>query len=136
MSEPSAPSTQRPLIHREAHLIHIVRRVLAVGTIVAGTTLTLGIVLLLVRGDGAGDWSRFVPSERERGLGGIVRGARTGDAQSVALLGIVLLVLVPAARVLATLWSFARARAWTFVLSGVIVLAVILAGLAGAASKF
>jgi uncharacterized membrane protein len=60
---------------------------------------------------------------------GIVRGALALNVRSVIQLGLLLLIATPVARVLFSVFAFAKQRDWTYVVITLIVLSLLLYGL-------
>ena len=94
---------------RRRHTI-LTRRIVKVmnaGFVIAVTLILAGIVIGLATGD-------HLPTETDK-LRDILPGALRLDAQNVAELGIIVLLLTPAAYVVAALVTFLRDRDWMFV---------------------
>jgi uncharacterized membrane protein len=108
-------------------------RVLQAGTALAAALVLGGGVLFLARhGHEAPAWDVFrgVPAEW-RSPGGIVAAALAGSGRALVQLGVLALVATPVARVALSVGAFALARDRRFVAVGLVVLATLLAGLAG-----
>jgi uncharacterized membrane protein len=108
-------------------------RLLQVGTTVAALLVFAGAFLYLARhGRALPDWSSFrsVPDDL-RSPAGIVLLALAGDDRGLVALGMLVLVATPVARVALSVVAFALLRDRKFVVIASIVLAGLLASLAG-----
>ncbi len=117
---------------KDADVQRAVGNLLRFGVLLAAAVVLAGGVLYLARHGGA------VPDYRVfhgapvglRGLGGIVSSALSGDGRGVIMLGLLLLVATPVARVAFTAVAFAFERDRTYVVVALVVLALLLTGLA------
>lgn len=114
MSRPSEPGNEP---HAAGELATWVSRVLAVGTLLSMAVVLVGVVLILATGHGG-------PSGSD---GGFLAQITAGKPASIVSLGLLLLVLTPAAELVAALVAFARAgeRRYVIVTSLVLVLLAI-----------
>ena len=121
----------KPTAEQTAALQTLVARVLTIGLAVACAVTLLGGVLLLVRHTGpAPDLSVFHPEPAAlRSLPAILRGAAALDPAAVTLVGALLLVATPIARVGLAMVLFAVQRDRLYVVISTILLAVLVISL-------
>ncbi len=112
-----------------------ISHVLRAGVLLAGAVITLGLVLLLVRGAGANDPVSLTALRLQDGRplpvhpGDLIRRALGGQPIAVIQLGVLLLILTPVCRVAMTVWLFVEQRDPVFVAITLVVLAVLVFGL-------
>jgi uncharacterized membrane protein len=112
-----------------------ISHVLRAGVLLAGAVITLGLVLLLVRGAGANDPVSLTALRLQDGRplpvhpGDLIRHALGGQPIAVIQLGVLLLILTPVCRVAMTVWLFVEQRDPVFVAITLVVLAVLVFGL-------
>ena len=109
-------------------------RLLTVATGIAGVVLLVGVVWQVARMPGAARtrYEVFEPAADGRyGLGALVQSVMKLEPHAVMLLGVLLLVLTPMARVVFTLVAFAVRRDWMYVVMTGVVLAVLAYGVFG-----
>lgn len=121
----------KPTAAQTASLQTLISRVLTSGLVVACAVTLLGGALLLAGHSGpAPDLTRFHPEPASlRSLPAIVRGSCSLDGASVTLLGALLLVATPVARVALAMVLFAAQRDRLYVAVSLLLLAVLVAGL-------
>ena len=118
---------------KDADVQQAVGTLLRAGVLLAAAIVVVGAAIYLWRHGGA------VPDYRVcRGepfsldqLGGVVRHAFAGDGRGLLLLGLLVLVATPVARVAFTAVAFAFERDRTYTLVALLVLALLLKSLAG-----
>lgn len=110
---------------------------LRVGVLVAGTIITLGLALLLIRGPGAGEPYTLHDLQARGGtplavsLSAILHGVARLQPTSVIQLGVLALILTPIVRVAMTLVLFAAERDRVFMIITASVLGILVLGLIG-----
>jgi len=120
---PDAPTTPR--------LEAIISRVLRAGVALSVTLLVLGLVVALVQGPladrdpGALDHLLDVDGEGDRTPAAVWDGVRHGQATGLLTAGLLVLVLTPLVRVVASLGHYARARDRTYLAFTVVVLVLL-----------
>jgi uncharacterized membrane protein len=109
----------------------IISRLLLVGVSLAALVVLAGGILFLVRhGHETPQFGTFHGEPAElRTLRGVLAAAQKLDARAVIQLGLGLLVATPVARIVFSLFAFARQRDGTYVVVTGIVLAILLLGL-------
>ena len=118
--------------HISDHAVEqVIGRLLQLGVLVAAGVVFVGGVLLLAHHGGTPvAYSVFhAAPEGLRSILGIWRGAMAGQSDSIAQLGLLLLIATPVARVAFTLVAFVLQRDRTYVVVTAIVLALLLYGL-------
>jgi len=118
----------------------IICYVLRTGVMISGTLMILGLALYLARGPAILlNFSRFEPASSDGGFAynqprAVWRGL-IHDLDPVACMqaGVLILLCTPLARVFVTLILFLRMRDWIYVTAAAIVLAMLLASMAGPA---
>lgn len=112
----------------------IISKLLLVGVSTAAIVVLAGGILFLVRhGHETPHFGEFHGEPAElRTLGGVLAAVRTLEARAVIQLGLGLLIATPVARVVFSLFAFARQRDGMYVVITSIVLAVLLLGLISA----
>jgi uncharacterized membrane protein len=121
MPEPERDSTDQRL---DAALGHLLRA----GVVLAGTVVLLGGVLYLATSwDNRADYGTFhgEPPELCNPVR-IIREALHFNVRALIQLGLLLLIATPVARVVFTVFAFARQRDWTYVVITLIVLTLLL----------
>lgn len=119
--------------HESARVETILGNLLRTGVALAAIVVALGAAVYLgdpgvERADyhtfrgGPGGW---------QGVGGLVRSAAAGQGRAIILLGIVLLIATPVARVVFACGAFVRERDWRYVGITVVVLGVLAYSLLG-----
>ena len=112
-----------------------ISRVLRGGVALAGLLTLAGLVWFVAELPRAGEPQTvaevLAAEAHPTTVGLIVAGIASGRPTALIRLGILVLVLTPAARVALTLGIFARQRDWFFVAVTALVLAVLLLGLTG-----
>lgn len=96
----------------------VVSRVLRIGVAVSATLLVVGLVLATARGqlDGLREaWSAGTVPAVAASPAALADGVAHLRADAVLLLGLVVLVLTPTVRVVASLVAYGRDRDWTYV---------------------
>jgi uncharacterized membrane protein len=105
------------------------------GVLLAAVLILLGLLLLLIGpaqpGEPATVAELIAQQAHATSLSAILDGVATGRPTALIRLGVLVLVLTPATRVLLTLLLFLRDHDWAFVLITSIVLAVLALGLLG-----
>lgn len=105
---------------------------LRIGVTVAASVVLLGGIALLLRPSPATDYRVF---RGEPGIlehaSGIIHEAVRFQPGGVIQFGLLLLIATPVARVIFSVWAFARQRDWLYVCVTLIVLGLLLAGLFG-----
>jgi uncharacterized membrane protein len=121
MSEPQADSTDR-------RLDEALGRLLRDGVILAATVVLIGGAACLIGHAGDPEGHRtFDPQPDELCHPvSVVRAALRGEAKGVIQLGLLLLIATPVARVLFTVFAFAKQRDRTYVVITLVVLALLL----------
>ncbi len=121
MSEPADDSTDR-------RLDEALGRLLQCGVILAATVVLIGAVLQLAgHGGAAEDHHTFDPQPDELCHPfGVARAAFRGEPRGIIQFGLLLLIATPVARVVFTVFAFARQRDWTYVVVTLLVLGLLL----------
>lgn len=111
----------------------IIGRMLQIGVATAAlTVLAGGIAFLLAEGGRPADHERFHGEPPELiSIEGVVRDAIALDSPGVIQLGLLLLIATPIARVVFSIYAFAREHDWLYVALTFIVLGVLLYSLLG-----
>ncbi|HEY0794838.1 MAG TPA: DUF1634 domain-containing protein [Acidisarcina sp.] len=102
---------------------------LRVGVTVSALVVVTGGVLYLLQQRGARpDYTIFRGTAEPLGLtlANVVHGTKAGDGHSVILLGLLLLVMTPVARVLFAVFGFLRERDWMYTAISAGVFAILL----------
>ena len=117
---------------KDADVQRSVGNLLRIGVVIAAAVVLAGGVMYLAGQGGAmPDYRVFHGApEQLRGLGGIVRSALSGSGRGVIMLGLLLLVATPVARVAFTAVAFAFERDRTYVVVALVVLVLLLTSLA------
>ncbi|MFZ4572848.1 MAG: DUF1634 domain-containing protein [Phycisphaerales bacterium] len=98
-------------------------------TVCAAAVLALGVVMMVSRGNPP-QIADFAARERqEDSIARVIGGALRGEPGAVALLGVVMLLAIPAARTLAAGVGFLRAKDRLFAGLAVAIVAALVAGL-------
>jgi uncharacterized membrane protein len=121
MSEPDDDSTDR-------RLDEALGRLLRDGVILAAAVVLLGGALYLIGHAGEAEGHRTFdprPDELCHPVS-VVRAAFRGDAKGIIQLGLLLLIATPVARVLFTVFAFAKQRDRTYVVITLVVLTLLL----------
>ncbi len=124
------PSAKRPTDQR---IESIIAGLLTAGVALAALTVLAGGILYLSRyGSTMPDYRAFrgEPSDL-RTLGGIVADAAAGHSRGITLMGLLILIATPVARVAFSVVAFLRQRDRLYVVVTLIVLAFLLFSLAG-----
>jgi uncharacterized membrane protein len=100
---------------------------LRTGVVLAASVVLAGGVLYLARHgqEPVGNHVFHGEPAQLRSLGGVLEGAVLLEARSIVQLGLLLLIATPVARVVFTVFAFARQRDWTYVLLTLVVVAVL-----------
>jgi uncharacterized membrane protein len=123
MSRPDSEQTDQRLDQALGHLLR------------GGVLLAAAVVLVGGAAHVAGHWNETPPDHRTfKGVQpealthpvGVVREALTPDARGVIQLGLLLLIATPVARVVFTVYAFARRRDTTYVVITLVVLGLLL----------
>src|SRR5215470_7259747 len=111
----------------------ILGNLLRAGVIIASSVVLLGALLYLTRhGTQIHDYQVFRGEPADlRGLQGIFQDARALSGRGIIQLGIVLLLATPVARVLFSVFAFARQRDYTYVFVTLLVLIILLYSMMG-----
>jgi len=111
----------------------ILGNLLRAGVILASSVVLLGAVLYLTRhGTQVHDYQVFRGEPPDlRGLRGILQDARALSGRGIIQLGIVLLLATPVARVMFSVFAFARQRDYTYVFVTLLVLMILLYSMMG-----
>jgi len=106
----------------------VVGNLLRAGVITAAAVVLLGGILYLVQNGTAAPDLHHLPEEPNdlRSPVGIVQDAFARQSRGIIQLGLLLLVLTPVARVVFSIYAFARQQDWTYVVVTGMVLAVLL----------
>ncbi len=109
----------------------VISDLLKFGVIISTVIITLGVVLTLVHPPSSfpSSFQQLVSSNYgapRGGLGGLASGLEAGDAGSVLMLGLIVLLATPVARVAASVVLFAAERDRTYVAITLFVLVVLL----------
>lgn len=106
---------------------------LRTGVLIAAGLVLAGAVIHLVRHGGQqADFSAFrVAHWQAQGIVGLAQAALAGRGEGLALLGLVVLVATPVARVALAAFAFAAERDWIYVLVALLVLGVLAFSLFG-----
>ena len=127
-------SAPRPAVTAEGHdyrVEQIIGRLLQLGVLLAAIVVLTGGILLLVQY--GSEIAAFQVFRGESGalssVTGIISTALRGDSRAIVQLGLLLLIATPVARVALTLVAFAVKRDRLYVVTTLIVLAVLLYGL-------
>jgi uncharacterized membrane protein len=121
MSEPDDDSTDR-------RLDEALGRLLRGGVVLAAAVVLLGGALYLAGHSGDPEGHRTFdprPDELCHPIS-VVRAALHGDSKGIIQLGLLLLIATPVARVLFTVFAFAKQRDWAYVLITLVVLGLLL----------
>ena len=107
----------------------IIGRVLQAGVLAAATLVAVGAVMMLRQSASAPvAWTTFTPGALTS-IRSIAEGIRAMTPASIVMLGILVLIATPIARVLFTLAAFVAARDRLYAALSAIVLAILLVGL-------
>lgn len=111
----------------------ILGNLLRAGVIIASSVVLLGALFYLARhGTQIHDYRVFRGEPPDlRGLRGIFQDAMALSGRGIIQLGIVLLLATPVARVLFSVFAFARQRDYTYVVVTMLVLAILLYSMLG-----
>jgi uncharacterized membrane protein len=114
----------------------IIGQLLITGVLLSALVVALGGFLFLRQHGAAAPHYHLFQGEPEelRSVGSILTGAARLESRAVIQLGLLLLIATPVARVTFTVVAFALERDRTYVVITLIVLAVLLYSLSGAAS--
>lgn len=105
-------------------------RLMTVGTVIAGVVLASGLVMMLVRPGAAIDLKHFAARERTNdSVARILTDAANFEPAAVVLLGVLILLLIPAARTLAACVIFAKERDKLFVTLALLVAGALAIGI-------
>jgi len=112
---------------------HLIAGLLRTGVLLAAAFVLAGAVVHLLRHGGElADFSVFrVAPWQAHGVVGLAREALAGRGQGLALLGLLVLVATPVARVALAAFAFAAERDWAYVLVALVVLGVLAFSLFG-----
>jgi len=104
---------------------------LRAGTLLAALVLLVsGALYFAQHGQGAPDDAAFHGEPAElRSIDGILKSARAGNREAFVMVGLLLLIATPIARVMGCVLAFMAERDWTYVAVSVVVLAGLLFGL-------
>ena len=116
---------------RDEQVELVIGRLLQWGVLAAAIVVVTGGLLLLAQyGHLPANFQQFKGEDSAlRSVGGIIRAALSGDSRAIVQLGLVLLIVTPAARVALTLGAFLVQRDRLYILTTSIVLALLLYGL-------
>jgi uncharacterized membrane protein len=112
----------------EERVERILARLLRIGVSTAAAIVLAGGVLYLVRHGGEQPRVEVFRGEPRalRNVAGILSAAASLQAQGIIQLGVLVLVCTPIARVIFTVFAFARARDYTYVVVALVVLGILL----------
>jgi uncharacterized membrane protein len=119
MSQPDTNGTDRRL---DQSLGELLRAGVAIAAIVV---LFGGVAYVVAAWNAPADHHTFQPDEL-RTPTGIIRAAWERDVRGIIQLGLLLLLATPIARVVFTVFAFARQRDWAYVVITLIVLGLLL----------
>ena len=102
------------------------------GVLIAAAIVLIGGIIFLTRHSQLPDYRTFRSEPAElRTISGIFQLAREGHGRGLIQLGLLLLIATPVARVLFSVFAFARQKDWTYVAVTLIVLALLTYSLLG-----
>jgi uncharacterized membrane protein len=102
------------------------------GVLIAAAIVLIGGIIFLSRHSQLTDYKTFQSEPAElRTISGIFELAREGHGRGLIQLGLLLLIATPVARVLFSVFAFARQKDWTYVAVTLIVLALLTYSLLG-----
>ena len=108
-----------------SHLAASVQRVLRIGILAAALLLAIGLALLIARG-----LPPLAAAPSHVSLEGLPGGLASGQGRAFVLLGVMVLLLTPLARVVLSVATFAREGDRDFTIITVFVLAILITSLA------
>ena len=111
----------------------VIGLLLRAGVVASVVVVSLGGVFYLLRhGAEATHYGAFRGEPEDlRSVAGIVAGAMTGRPRDIVQLGLVMLMATPVARVAFSVFAFAAERDRTYVVVTLVVLAILVASIAG-----
>ena len=109
---------------RDYQMDRIISFVMRGGVLLSAGLLILGALLYFVRVLWGGAPAN--PLEFPRSLGDVFHGIGHGDPLAILALGLIVLLLTPVARVLISIFAFARERDWLYVAITTLVLLILL----------
>ena len=120
VTTPSTDSNGRDAIVRKTDLF--ISNILRGGVLLSAAIIIIGVVMFYVRyAMHVADTHSFPHS-----LGAVISGIAQGDARSVIVLGLLVLLMTPVLRVAVSIVAFAVERDWRYVVITAIVLFVLL----------
>ncbi len=125
LTEPPAPSPPPPAPRR---LENALSRMLILGIGFSASVIGVGVIGVLAAssGDRRVDYSRFVPPDgSNNALRGVVEGVTHANFTAILMLGVLLVIATPVARVVLSLAAFAMEKDRLYVLITGIVLAIL-----------
>ncbi len=120
----------------DARVEAIIGSLLRIGVVAAGVVVSIGGLLYLAHfGFSRPDFHTFRGEPAQlRGIAGILSAALHGDGRGLIQLGLLMLIATPVARVVFSVYAFARAREMKFVLFALAVLGLLGYSLLGSPS--
>jgi uncharacterized membrane protein len=109
---------------RDYEMDRIISYVLRGGVLLSAGLLILGAILYTISALRSG--SPAFPSTYPHSLSDVFRGLVRGDPLAILALGLIVLLLTPVARVLISIFAFARERDWLYVGITTLVLLILL----------
>src|SRR5580700_5717072 len=105
----------------------VIGNLLRVGVVLSALVVLLGGIPFLINHGAAKPQYRIFVGEPEdlRGVGSVVRFARAEHSRGIIQFGLLLLIATPIARVVFSVYAFARERDWLYVGITLVVLAVL-----------
>ncbi len=116
----STDSEDRDATVRKAELV--ISNILRLGVILSAAIVVVGVVMFYVREAMFGADTRSFPHS----LSAVISGVAQGDARSVIVLGLLVLLMTPVLRVAVSIVAFALEDDWRYVVITSIVLIVLL----------
>lgn len=132
MAEQNRESKKAPAAANVAESVEVwLASLLRAGTLLAALVLLVsGGLYLAQHGQAAPDDAAFHGEPAElRSIDGILKSARAGNREAFVMVGLLLLIATPIARVMGCVLAFMAERDWTYVAVSVVVLAGLLFGL-------
>lgn len=126
-ADPESPKA----VFDDARMDVLIGRLLHVGVLLASAIVFVGGVLYLrAHGSSPVNYRQFRSEpEQLRQIHDLARGVVRGDPASLIQLGVLILIATPVARVVFASVAFAVERDWLYVMIGLAVLCILLAGL-------
>ena len=120
VASPSTDGDGRDAIVRKTELL--ISNILRGGVLLSAAIIVIGVVMFYVR------YAMHVADAHPfpHSLGAVISGIAQGDARSVIVLGLLVLLMTPVLRVAVSIVAFAVERDWRYVVITAIVLFVLL----------